>query len=84
LPTKTATKPQRFKKARNIWGTEYLQKALEEATTTFSTGIWLVVFAAVPYAAFINETHANAGFFEEISNAIVANIDDALKAYFVK
>ena len=38
-----------------IDGTEFLQSAMEDATTEFNSGCWIVLFSAVPYAFKINE-----------------------------
>lgn len=82
IPTQTATKPQRSgfhgRNEYNIWGTEYLTRSLQDAVTDFSDGIWIVLFAAVPYAFYINENHANAGFFDEIADTIVNEVRNGL------
>lgn len=88
IPTHTATKPQRSgfhgRNEYNIWGTEYLSQALQDATTDFADGIWIVLFAAVPYAFYINENHANAGFFDEIADTIVEDVRNGLTKLKVK
>ena len=82
IPTKVATKPQRYgghgRNEINIWGNEYLSQALKDATTDFSEGIWIVLFAAVPYAFFINENHSKAGFFDDIADTIVNEVRNGL------
>lgn len=88
IPTKTATKAQssgfHYRNEYNIWGTEYVSQALQDATTDFSDGIWIVLFAAVPYAFYINETNAQAGFFDEIADTIVEEIRKGLKRHKIK
>ena len=88
IPTQTATKAQRSgfhgRNEYNIWGTEYLERSLSDATTDFADGIWIVLFAAVPYAFYINENHANAGFFDEIADTIVEDVRNGLKQLKVK
>lgn len=78
IPTQSATRPQSSgfggENIYNIWGTSYLNDALNEATEDFSSGIWLVIFAAVPYAFYINESNAKAGFFDTITNNIISSI----------
>lgn len=88
IPTKTAIKSQRCglngRKVYNIWGTEYLQDALSDATSDFSDGIWIVLFASVPYAFHVNATHVNAGFFDDVANKIVDEVTKGLIALKVK
>lgn len=88
IPTKTATKPQRcglnYHNVYNIWGTEYLSQALQDATSTYSKGIWIVLFASVPYAYYVNENNAKAGFFDEIADEVVSNILSGLQRLNVK
>ena len=88
IPTQTAQKPQRSgfhgRNEYNIWGTEYLERSLSDATTDFADGIWIVLFAAVPYAFYINENHESAGFFDEIADTIVEDVRNGLKQLKVK
>lgn len=88
IPTPTATKAQRSgfhgRNEYNIWGTEYVSQALQDATTDFADGIWIVLFAAVPYAFYINENHEKAGFFDEIADTIVEDVRNGLTQLKVK
>lgn len=88
IPTQTATMPQRSgfhgRNEYNIWGTEYLSRSLQDAVTDFSDGIWIVLFAAVPYAFYINEYHTNAGFFDEISDTIINEVRNGLVQLEIK
>lgn len=88
IPTKTATKAQSSgfhgRNEYGIWGNEYVSRALQDATLDFADGIWIVLFAAVPYAFYINETHTNAGFFDEIADTIVSEVRNGLTQLKVK
>lgn len=88
IPTKTATKAQSSgfhgRNEYNIWGTEYVSQTLQDATTDFADGIWIVLFAAVPYAFYINENHEDAGFFDEIADTIVDEVRRGLAQLKVK
>jgi hypothetical protein len=88
IPTQTATKAQSSsfhnRNEYNIWGTEYVSQALQDATTDFADGIWIVLFAAVPYAFYINENHESAGFFGEIADTIVEEVRSGLTQLKVK
>lgn len=82
IPTQKATRPQEYEGVTGIMGTEYLQNALNEAVTTFSSGIWFVLFSAVPYAYHIN-THGSPKerglrFFDLLSADVETLIKDAL------
>lgn len=66
----------------DIEGSEFLQRTVADAATTFSKGIWFVVFSAVPYAYYINEFGSpkgrGQGFFkktyEDAVNEILAGL----------
>ncbi len=49
LPTKRAIVPQEYE-GQTVWGDEELMNALQMSATEFSSGIWIVLFSAVPYA----------------------------------
>lgn len=53
-PTARGANPQSYGKDTNIIGTERLDMALQEAVGEFSSGIWIVLFSAVPYAYKVN------------------------------
>ena len=55
VPPKSAIFPQTMGTIKNIWGAEYLQDALNDATNEYSKGIWVVLFSTVPYAFRVNE-----------------------------
>lgn len=68
MPRQSATTPQDYGSIDNIWGTEYLFDALNAAQSSFSKGIWVVLFSTVPYAMMIDEegaTYTDVGFFSE-------------------
>lgn len=85
LPTKKGRFPQSdaASGATNIIGSEYLQNALNAATTIFSKGIWIVLFCAVPYAARINAAGSpwgrGAGFFGQLCNRLYYDVCNNLK-----
>lgn len=82
IPTARATKPQRFGKDRNIYGSPLLSDAIAYGATKFSKGIWIVLFSSVPYAYLIDlkGSKANRGkdFFAELErtllNEVIANL----------
>lgn len=80
MPTKKGFDEQVHGDIDGIIGSEYLQQALNEATSQFPTGIWIVLFSAVPYAYKVNEygspRHRGKGFFESIRSLL---IDDVFK-----
>lgn len=53
-PTAKGGEPQSYWTDTNIVGTERLDMALQEAVGEFSSGIWIVLFSAVPYAYKVN------------------------------
>lgn len=53
-PTARGAEPQTYGSDTNIIGTERLDAALSEAVGEFSSGIWIVLFSAVPYAYKVN------------------------------
>lgn len=82
VPTPKASSPQEYNGIQGIIGSECLQQALTEATTTFSTGIWFVLFSAVPYAYEVN-AHGSPKergfrFFDLLSADVESLIKDAL------
>lgn len=78
MPTKTAQKKQAMKGRPYIFGSEFLAESLREASTTFSTGVWLVIFSAVPYAYKINTEGSpkgqGKGYWDAIVNEVIANL----------
>ena len=88
IPTQTATRPQssgfHHRNEYGIWGMEYVTRALEDASTTYNDGIWIVLFAAVPYAFYVNENNANAGFFDDIADTLVSEVRKGLTRMRVK
>ncbi len=90
VPTKKATKKQKsgfhYRNEYGIDGAEYLSKAIADAATSFSDGIWIVLFSAVPYAYFLNRPElvgnlqgkVEGNFFGEISDKMLAEIYSGL------
>lgn len=78
MPTKTAIKKQAMKGRPYIFGSEFLAESLREASTTFATGVWLVIFSAVPYAYKINAEGSpkgrGKGYWDAIVNDVIANL----------
>lgn len=78
IPTKRATKYAKSGfggLAYQIDGSDFLQKTIADASTTFSTGLWFVVFSTVPYAYHINRDGSplgrGQGFFDTtVKNAV--------------
>lgn len=56
LPTKRAIEPQTYE-GQTVWGDEALMDALQLSATEFSSGIWIVLFSAVPYALKLEEKY---------------------------
>lgn len=61
-----------------IDGAAFLQQAVSEASTRFASGVWFVIFSAVPYAYHINAKGSPLGrgqnFFDRIANTTVNEI----------
>lgn len=78
MPTKTAIKKQAMKGRPYIFGSEFLAESLREASTTFATGVWLVIFSAVPYAYKINAEGSpkgrGKGYWDAIVNDVITNL----------
>lgn len=82
FPTKKAldSKPQRDRDngISHIIGSEWLNRAMEEASGMCSTGLWIVLFSSVPYAAKINTQGSPRGqgiaYFDRLSDKELADI----------
>lgn len=77
MPTAKATKPQSHNGVKGLYGSELLKTAISSAYTEYADGnVWLVVFAAVPYAFKINTSGSpigrGAGFWDEVIRYIVS------------
>lgn len=77
-PTARGAKPQSYNGDMNIIGTERLDMALLEAVGEFSSGIWIVLFSAVPYAYKVNTEGSPRGrgieFFDTLEETLKAEI----------
>lgn len=66
-----------------IWGHDFLEMAILEASTRFSKGVWFVIFSAVPYAYRINAQGSPRGrgqdFFTTIRDTAINDIIAGLK-----
>lgn len=77
VPTARATKPQNHNGVKGLYGSELLKTAISAASTEYADkNVWLVVFAAVPYAFKINTSGSpigrGAGFWDEVIRYIVS------------
>lgn len=85
LPTKKGTEPQTDEESgiMNIVGSELLESALNDASSKFSQGVWIVVFSAVPYAYRINTEGSprgrGQGFFERVKSLLIDDVFAGLK-----
>lgn len=86
VPTiSSSSRPQssgfHYRNEYGINGVEYLKNTVNDATTDFSDGIWIVLFSAVPYAYFLNYpqlvsnlSKVQGGFFNNISEEFIQKI----------
>lgn len=85
LPTKKAldSQTQSHNGVTGIIGSESLRLALSEASATFSKGIWIVLFSAVPYAYKVNEQGSpwgrGVGFFGRIKSLLIDDVFSGLR-----
>jgi hypothetical protein len=83
IPTKKATKTQNFFGIKGIDGTTCLQQAIADGQTMFSTGIWIVLISATPYAYKVNIEGSlrNRGenFFENLKQTLLNDILTGIK-----
>lgn len=83
VPTQRATKAQSDGGTKGIFGSEWLQTALTSASSEFASGIWIVLFSTVPYAAKINTSGSKigrgVGFFETLGNNLLTEVVTNLK-----
>lgn len=67
VPLPRADKPQEYNGAP-VWGQDSLEQALFEASQTYTSGIWVVLFSAVPYAFKVDKegtTRTVEGYFSQ-------------------
>lgn len=63
------------------WGREQLDKALRFGQGKFGKGVWIVLFASQPYAAWLNEEHtAHIGYFDEYATELEALVKQIVRA----
>lgn len=83
IPTQRATRAQSNGGTKGIYGSEWLQAALTSASSEFASGIWIVLFSTVPYAAKINASGSKigrgVGFFETLGNNLLTEVVTNLK-----
>ena len=82
-PTNIGWRKQHTEDESGIVGSEKLDEALAAATTMFPTGIWIVLFSAVPYAMEINEEGSKWGrgrnFFDTLADTLKSQVFASLK-----
>ena len=80
MPVQRASKPQKTSSGKSVWGSQELSDALKMASTTYSTGLWLVLFSAVDYAESIDNigSPANRGqnFFTALCEYLGIDVKD--------
>lgn len=67
VPLPRANEPQEYNGAL-VWGQDSLEQALFEASQTYTSGIWVVLFSAVPYAFKVDKegtTRTVEGYFSQ-------------------
>ena len=84
MPTKVAIKKQAAgasvagESSPYIFGSAFLAESLREASTTFSQGVWFVIFSAVPYAYKFNTEGSpmgrGQGYWDTIVNDVLSNL----------
>lgn len=83
IPTKRATITQHHEGKRGIDGNSLLSTALSEASTTYSKGVWIVLFSAVPYAYKVDTEGSpkqrGIGFFENLEDKLLNDVIKNLK-----
>ena len=77
IPTARATEPQSHNGVKGLYGSELLKTAISAASTEYADkNVWLVAFAAIPYAFKINMSGSpigrGAGFWDEVIRYIVS------------
>lgn len=83
MPTQRAQIAQYTEDETDIWGSALLEKALHNCVSQFSSGIWLVLFSTVPYAAkvdsFGSPKQRGQGFFEALEQNLLNDVMASLK-----
>jgi hypothetical protein len=82
MPTKVATQKQRTniggQNERDIDGHEYLMRTIQDSQTEFTTGIWIVLICAVPYAYHVDDSGSplgrGQGFFQKTKDEMLQEI----------
>lgn len=55
VPTKQAKHAQHIGGQGPIWGHERLTAAIQSGVSEYGSGVWIVLFSSVPYAAIVND-----------------------------
>lgn len=62
----------------DIDGSEFLQRTIAEASSTFAKGVWFVLFSTVPYAYYIDRNGSpkgrGKGFFKQTYDSAIREI----------
>lgn len=78
--TKDASQPAEWD-GELYWGKEQLAKALQFGQGRFGKGVWIVLFASQPYAAWLNEKHtAHIGYFDEYAEEMETLVKQIVSA----
>lgn len=83
VPLPRAVEPQEYN-GTLVWGQDSLEQALFEASQTYASGIWVVLFSAVPYAVKVDKegtTRTVEGYF---SQELVPDMLNQFKLAFAK
>ena len=84
-PTELGIEQQVHKGDFSIIGAERFEEAVNLALTDYSTGIWIVLFSAVPYAYDVTNFGSpwgrGIGFFENLEDALTKDIISNIKEF---
>ena len=63
------------------WGKDQLNLALQFGSAKFGTGVWIVLYASQPYAAWLNEEHtAHIGYFNDYADEMTTLVKQIVAA----
>lgn len=84
IPTKKATVPKRTTGLRGVtsepkWGTVELKNVIEQGSTRYNNGYYLVIFSAMPYAGIVNA--ATSPYFGRIKMLATMEIKEIMRIY---
>lgn len=83
IPTAKGNEPQRWNDINGIVGNTELQQAITEASASFASGIWIVLFSSVPYAYEVNVAGSpwerGIGYFDTLEDELLRDLIMNLK-----